>query len=207
MQPQSNPYEFMNSAQPASPGLLSKFTGGGNSMQKRIIVVVVVAVVLIILIAIASSIISGIGKGNIVSLSSVALDQSELTSISTTAGSSASNQLVKNLAATTLSSMTSSQAQFLKTVSKTGNSLTAKQTTANNPTITSQLTAATSSGTFDSVYVQVVQSELTTYNNDLHTAYKDTPSPTMKTLLNNLFHQSQLLQSEANAAAQNISSS
>jgi len=207
MQPQNNPYEFITTSPQStgSPSPISQLTGGGNTIRKRIITVAIGLVVLIILAIVVSSIISSAGKGGVVAFADVAQDQSELTNISMAANMQTTSIGAKNLAITTQLSMASSEAQLLKQLSKAGSSLSASQSNKNDKTITSQLTTAQTSGTYDITYIHVVQSQLSNYGANLQQAFKDTSSMTIKNLLSNFYNQAKLLEIQASAASQSLS--
>ncbi len=205
MQPQDNAYGPTNAAEPPTDGSpVKNILGQGNSVQRRIIVVVGGVFILVILAAVASSIISNTGKGAIVTLADVALEQSELSNMSMAANNSAKTQLVKNLAMNTYVTTLSAETQFLAFLKSKGTGLSLSQTTEDSTIIATQLTNSKPTGAYDSTYVQIEQTQLNLYVADLQNAYKATTSSGLKTLLNGFYKQALLLQSESTAAAQNL---
>jgi len=206
MHPQNRSYGGYQSTPEPADGLMAKFSGGDNPMKKRALKAIGGVVVLIILAIIVSSVISNLGKAGTKELSAVGVDQSNLNNLSTEGIKSATAQAVKNLATTTQLSMISSGSGLLSEAKKTGQKISVPTITANSASLTTQLTTAVTSGTFDTVYLQTEQGQLNQYGADLKQAFASTPSPGMKKMLSTLYQQAQLLQTETTNAEQSLQS-
>lgn len=155
--------------------------------------------VLIIAIIVISSLLGG--GGNLLPAITVAQDQTELARVAAEGSNQAVQQTTLNLAETTNLSLTSSQSQWVSYLAAAGHQLSPTQLSATKNLKTDQeLTAAAADSNYDSVFVNVMQSELAGYIRDIQAAYP-TVGPKGKTLLKNDFQGAKLLAQQAAAAA------
>lgn len=200
MQPQQ-PYQVPPPQQPApnydfilSPAAPPKRRPlGGGSMLSRLLLVGGILVVLMIVFVVIKNLASG--PSNYPVLLTVAQDQQELIHLSTAAGQQQTlATAAKNFATTAQFGLTSQQAQFTDYLKKNGHHVPAKTLNLKiSKTTDDQLAAAASAGTYGQTFKEVMQSQLTTYSQDLKRAYAQTTGRKGRQLLSNDYDAAQLL--------------
>jgi hypothetical protein len=135
----------------------------------------------------------------------VAQEQQELIHLATDAtkeqqGVSVANQ---NFASTTQLSMTSSQTALIKYLELNGQKVGSKVLDLKVSTsLDNQLQAAYAAATYDQVFQQIMQTELTAYLSELHQAYEQTAGKNGHALLSSDYDQAQLLLTQLNEPGQ-----
>jgi hypothetical protein len=197
--PQPSDYSFItNPAPPPKPGLSLP----GNSSVVRLIIALAGLLVLIIIFAVIKSALSG--SSNQPALLSVAQDQQEIIHLTTNVTQNSQGQLnvstaSQNFAATARLASTTAQQQLLAYMKTNHMKTSAKQLNLKQSAATdSQLSAAATSGTYDSTFKQIMQNELGVYKQDLSHAYDLTKGPKGRQLLNNDYNYAQLLLTQLN---------
>jgi hypothetical protein len=177
---------------------------GGFSLGRRLLVIIGGLVVLTILIVIVSFLFGG--SSNFTSFIAVAQDQNELVRVATEATGQTTEQPTQNLATSVQLSLTSAQQQLLTYLNTNGHTVSTKQLTATKDLKTDQqLTAAEAASTFDTVFSQVIVTNLQSYTQDLKTALS-TAGPKGAALLKSDLTGAQLLLSQAQSVASSLSS-
>jgi hypothetical protein len=182
-------YEFiMSPGQQQRPSLIG---GGWNPRKLAIIGGGIVGV--IILFAIIGSLLSG-GKGDTLTLKSIAAQQAEIVRVSDLGLKNVSSQDTNNFATNTNLCLSSSQQQLLSYLGQNGVKINEKQLALKaNPKTDAALQAASESGTFDATFTTTLQTELTAYQASLQAAYKTATGKTEKQVLSDAFAQAGLL--------------
>ncbi len=168
-----------------NPAPQPRKTLGGNSMATRILVVVGGALLLLILLVVVVQLLGkGGGSFNKEAMLSVAQDQTEIIRLADRGEQDAVSQSNKNFAITASLGMKTEQSELLKYLASRGykpgdKDLLLKQ----SPQTDQQLDSAVSSSTFDTVYAGIMKEQLTTYKQDLGTAYNSSKSDTAKAAL------------------------
>lgn len=156
--------------------------------------------VLIIIFVIIKSLFGGSGS-TLTAFVGIAQDQQELIHLATNA-SNQTNLTVGNMnfAATAQLSLASSQAAIGKYLATGGHKVNAKTLDLKISTsLDSQLTNAATAATYDQTFEQIVTTKLTAYMHDLSQTYKLTKGSKGRALLNDDYHQAQLLLTQLNA--------
>jgi hypothetical protein len=195
--PAENPYSFIvnGSQKQRRSSLFSNQT----SFRKKLLVILGGGLVLIILIVIISSLFSS--KTNTQSLITIAEQQNTLITLATSAEATASQQATKNLDSNINLALTSEQLQLIQYIESAGVKITsASLKTSQAATLTAQLSAA-SANNFDSLYVQLTQSQLTSYIASIKQAYVSSDPTGEKVLLSNLYVSANLLLKNSNQAS------
>lgn len=196
----SNQYDFfLNPQQAPKRSRLS----GNKLLQGRGIFVLAggLLVVLILVLLIGHALNSGNQSPDI----AVAQDQNEIARVSSEGWQQAAQQTTLNFAATVNTSLTSSQNQWLAYLKQHGHSVSTSQLNATKNVATDQrLTQAAAISNYDPVFIQVMQSSLQQYINDLKAAYP-TVNPQGKQLLQTDYNGAQLLLQQASAASAALS--
>jgi hypothetical protein len=162
-------YEFM-----ASSPAPKKSAGVPNSPLIRAAVVLGGLLVLIVIFSIVKGIISG--GGNRPQLLSVAQDQVEIIHIVTAAQLEQSLSVTnRNSALTTELAVTSGRSQVLTYMAKAGYKVKPKELALKiSPLTDKKLADASVNSAYDTTYQSVMQTELTTYQQDIKAAYAKT---------------------------------
>ena len=195
-----NPYDFIVNEPPKQrkPSLFS----GQTSFKQRILVILGGGIVLIILIVIFASIFSS--KPKTAGIVSVGQQQTTLITLATSADTAASQQITKNLATNVKLSLTSGQLSLINYLEATGSKITAISLLTSQTALVSKQLAATPANNFDYEYVQLAQSELTSYVSAIKQVYSSNNPASQKVLLSNLYVSASLLLKEANTAASDL---
>jgi len=187
-------YDFiMNPGQAPKTSILSGIGLSGGSTVKRAGVAAIGAMLLIIVIVLVASVLGG-SKFNSTHFISVGQDQTELVRVATLATSDATSQPAQAVAYNVKLGITTSKQQLVaylatKHVKISTNQLSLKQ----NTKTTTDLTNAVATSTFDSAFNDVMKSLLTTYIQDLKTAYNANPGPKGRVLLSQQYNGAELL--------------
>ena len=169
---------------------------GGGSMRNRIVIVALGLILLIVAFMIISGLLSG--GDNKAAMLVVVQDQQALIHLSTNAtAQTAISTTNKNSATTTKAVLTSQQAQLLTFLKKQKQAVpVAKLGLKVSPQVDKQLADALASSTYDTTYRDVVKSQLTDYGLAIRAAYKVTPGPNARNLLNAAYESAVLLQKQ-----------
>jgi flagellar basal body-associated protein FliL len=177
---------------------------GGKSLLGRLIIAFGGLLVLIILF----SVVKGLLTPKVFSLPSfvsVAQDQQEMIHLATTASQQQANGLStanKNFAVTAQLSLTSAQSQLLTYVQNNHKKISSKSLNLKVSASTdSQLTASAAGGNYDQTFQQIMQTQLTNYEQALKQAYAQTKGPKGRQLLSNEYNGAQLLLKQLNSPA------
>jgi hypothetical protein len=200
-----NPYTFITNPAGA-PVKKPGFSGGVNDMQRRIIIVAGLVVLLIICAVVFSSIISNANKGNLAQLTSVLQDQAEIVHIAALMPAEAVNQSTKNVTATVTVTMPSAESQLLSLIKKEGHKISTTQQDAKElKSIDNQINTAIQVSQYDQVFLGILQTQLTQYENDLKAAYAAKPNIAQANLLKTDYNGAVLLQTMTTNAISSLS--
>lgn len=200
--PQSEEPDYgfiMEPPKPARRGLsLPGFFGPDSSLLARVALVLGGLLALIIIFAIARSLFSG--GGNTAALTSVAQSQQSIIHVITN-GPGQDNQQqatladsTKNFSATAQATLTSAQAQLIQYMADNHKKINEKDLDLKiDPAIDAQLSTAAANSTYDSAFRQAMKTQLTSYEQALQEAYKQTTGPKGRALLSQEFDDAQLL--------------
>ncbi|HUC88382.1 MAG TPA: hypothetical protein VMR95_04550 [Candidatus Binatia bacterium] len=174
------------------------------SFTKRIIIIIGGVFGLIILLVIVSSILGGGSAPTPIIV--VAQDQNELVRVATEANGQATLQTTQNLGQEVELSLTSAQQQLLAFLETGGKKIGTSQLTATKDVSTDQeLTSATAASDFDTVFAQIMQTELQSYVRNIATAYS-TVGPNGKALLKSEYNSGKVLLTMANSTLSSLPS-
>lgn len=189
-------YDFIMNSQQKKRAL--NFSGG--SPATRILVVVVGFFVLIIFIVIVKSILSGTPPATS-NYFSLLQEQSEIIHImnndlqNQNATISSANQAFSQ---TALLTMTSYQTALVSYMGKIGIKVSKSSLNVSSAKVDADFAAAVSSDDFNSIFQNVMSSELTAYNSNLIQAYSNTAGAVGKNLIQSQYKGTQLLIRELN---------
>lgn len=180
MQPQENPYQFINDTNhKAKKSLLPT----GNGKQGRIIVAIVGLVVLMIVGFVAMTLLSSGGNAEKQDLLKAAQQQTELIRISKIGIEKARDPATVNLAINTSLALQSDQTVLLSHTKVTSKELALGRSNKTDVA----LTTAEQSNKFDEVFTQIIQTELTQYQTTLKSAYDKASGKKLKASLTDLY--------------------
>jgi hypothetical protein len=201
-QPQGN-YDFILS-DPQVPK--RKLFNSSKPSTSKILIIAGGSVVLIVLIVIISSLF--LGKGNdSASLVTLAEQQNELVRVSTKGVPDVAQQSTKNLATNIEFTLTSDQKQLLSYLSSIHTKVNPKSLLLKENLLTDkQLTNAVAIDTIDTVFIQIMQTQLTSYQQSLKQVYDKSSKTSEKQILNNAYSNAKLLLAECTSAAGSLSS-
>jgi hypothetical protein len=198
--PQQGDYSFIT--EPTKPPRQPlNLMPSGASLPMRIAVVVGGLVLLLIIFVIIKGLLSG--GGNTTALLNVAQQQEELIHLSTSANQQSnlaiSNQ---NSAATTQVTIGSAQAQLINYMTVNGHKVKTKDLEKSiSANLDQELTTAITNNTYDNTYKQIMQSQLSDYQQAVRTAYQQTSGPKGRKLLSDQFNAAKLLLQQLNSPA------
>ncbi len=135
-------------------------------------------------------------------IANLAATQAEIVRVAVEASGSnnLNDQSTKNLAASVAASVGTEQNNLVALLASGGVKLSNKTLASKqNPATDQELNNASQSGNYDSTFVQIVQSELTGYNNQLASIYRLSKSQKLKSQLATDFSDAQLLLTQAKA--------
>lgn len=197
--PDHNPYDFImnpGTPQPKRPIPLKVPTNGKNGFIVKIALIAGGAIVLLIAIMIGVSLLSS-DDSNTTELTSLAQTQNEIIRVATQGGSSGRDQVTKNFAVNTNLSVSTQQLKIVNYLATKNIKLKPKELgMKESDTTTKQLTQAKATSTFDAAFLQIMQTSLDSYSNDLQKYYESSTSATVKKLLKADYEQTQLLRSQ-----------
>lgn len=174
--------------------------GASSSMTKRILIVAGGALLLIIVAWIFMATAFKGASLDTASLITITQQQNELSRISADATKNAEAATTINFAANTELSLESSQSNILSFMKKNGKKVDNKTLLLTKSTKTdTQLAEAKASGTYDAVYLEIAQSQLTHYSQSLKSAFNNASGSTERQLLSNAYSQAQLLLEQSKA--------
>jgi hypothetical protein len=196
--PQPPDYGFITNPPAASKRSLLKLPGG--SLPKRLLFAIGGLLILVILFSIIKSVIGG--STDFTPFIAVAQDQQELIHLSTNAAQQQSTDTTtQNSAITAQLSLTSAQTQLLAYLKGNHQGVSAKVLNADVSTsLDSQLTTAAGNSTYDQTFQQIMQNQLTSYEQALSHAYNGA-GPNGKKLLHNDYVGAQLLAKQLSSPA------
>ncbi len=183
-QNQQNPYEFItNPGQPPRKSRL-RIPGSRNPLVNKLILLVVGLVVIAILVAVAVSFLTRGNRVNIEGLVGIAQTQQELVRIAQQGSQHGSQPSVQNLSINVRLGVETNRLELTDYLKEHGRKVGTKELNLKkSDTTDAQLTNAIKTSTFDSVYVQVVQSALVAYNTELEQATAGATGENEKKLL------------------------
>ncbi|HET8669388.1 MAG TPA: hypothetical protein VFM05_01825 [Candidatus Saccharimonadales bacterium] len=190
---QGNPYDFILNPQPAAK---KKFGFGGSNFLMTIGLIIGGALLLIIVLAVLLSAFApkSVGTADLITMAQV---QNELIRVADQGARSGTQQATKNLGVTIQYTMQTQQKQTLTFLSQNGTNLGEKDLKLKqNASTDQQLTSAKTTSTFDLVFADIMENELTTYSNDLKQLYSKAASKKEKDLMSSFYEQTQLLISQ-----------
>lgn len=197
--PDNNPYDFiMNSGapQPKRPIPLKVPTNGKNGFIVKIALIVGGAIIVLIAIMIGSSFLSS-DDTNTTELTALAQTQNEIIRVATQGAQNGRDQATKNFAVNTNLSVSTQQLRIVNYLAGKGTKLKPKELgMKESDTTTKQLSQAKATSTFDAAFLQIMQTSLDSYSNDLQKNYEKAGSSTVKKLLKADYEQTQLLRSQ-----------
>jgi hypothetical protein len=195
----NQPYDFIfNPAQQAPKQKSLPSLPGLGPRLGRVALITVGLIVLLIIFSIIKSSLGG--SGNLPALESVGQDETEILHITSEASQqqnlTASDQ---DLIATTSLVLTSSDRSLITYLKDNGHKVNAKIFQLKiSSTVDSQLASAATAGTYDQVFDQVINDQLSQYQKDLNTAYNLTKGLKGRALLSSDYKQSTLLRQQLN---------
>lgn len=169
--------------------------GGGSSAKTRVAVAgggfAVIAILAWVFISFLTRP-AGIDTGTLIA---IAQKQTELARISQTPALDASQQATQNFAETTYLALLTAQLQFVSYLQKhSATKVDSRTLSASKSAQTdTQLTNAKTTGTYDTAYIAIAQSQLAAYGQALAQAYAASKSTSERQLLKNAYDQTQLL--------------
>ena len=191
--PQGNSYDFIMNPAPKPKRRLGL---GGNNFVFTIALIVGGALIFMIVVAMILNAVGGkkVSTGDLITMTQV---QNELIRISDQGARTGTQQVTKNLATTIQFTMQTQQKKTLDFLAKNGTELGEKELKLKqNASTDQQLTSAKTTSTFDLVFSQIMQNELTTYANDLKQLYSRSPTKTERDLMSSYYEETQLLISQ-----------
>jgi hypothetical protein len=192
--PPHNPYEFiLNPQQPHRPRRLGL---GGGSFGMLIGMIVGGALLLMLVVGVAVTLLAG-NKANTTDFVGLSQSQQELIRVSHQGATDAVQQTTKNLAITAEYGLQTQQQQVLKYLATHGKDVGKKEIVLKQNAQTDlQFKTAKATSTFDLVYSQTMQNQLTAYANTLKELFSKTTKTTERELLGKYYEQTQLLISQ-----------
>lgn len=192
-----NPYEFiMNPQQPQRRNPLA-----GGSLPTRIAIVGAGVVLLLFIFVFIRGLLSS-GGDSIPAIVSVAQRQQEivrLTSVAATQPSISSEN--KSVAVTANVALGSAQSELVGYLATQGRQVKPKELALKRSAATDeQLTAALAATTYNSVFPEVLKTQLTLYEQDLQRAYGKTSGKNGRAILDKQFKDARLLTEKLNAS-------
>lgn len=170
----SGQYDFINSP-PVQKKKFSPFGGGGGMASKLKIVLIGLAVFTVVIIIFAM--ITGGGNGDKDALLAVARKQNQVLNVSQTGTEKAGGNQAQSIAYNTNLTITTDQKSILSALTAGGAEVKTKELAAGvSSKITQELTTAETNGRFDEVFINIVKSELESYQATLKTTFPNIKS-------------------------------
>jgi hypothetical protein len=192
-----NPYDFI--LNPPKPTHRHPLGGlplpriGGRSLFMQIIVLVGGAAIVMVIIAVAISALTG-NKLNTTDLINLAAEQTELISVSTAGGGMVSQASNQQLAINTRLTLETDNRVLLSFLASDRTKVSTKQLGVDaNAEIPVELQNAQQSSTVDTVFAQIMQSQLQSYASNIKKDYAEATNSTLRQLLSVDYTQAELL--------------
>jgi hypothetical protein len=193
--PTGNSYDFILNPQKAPKAKKIGF-GGNSNFGFTIAIIVGGAVFFMVILALILNAFGGSG-GRTTDFISLTQTQTELIRISDQGAKSAVQQSTKNLSVTIQYSVSTQRQQTLNYLGRNGTTVGEKDLKLKqNATTDQQLASAKATSTFDLVFAEIMQDQLTTYANSLKQVHGLTTNQFEKELLSTYHEQTQLLISQ-----------
>lgn len=193
-QNQGSPYEFM--FEPQKPPRRKLLNIGGNNFVLTIGVLVGGAILLMLIIVLILNIVTG-GGGNTSDLISLTETQHEFARVTGNADQTATSQTTKNLAITIDLTMNTQEEGTLALLKKQGVNVSTKELSLKqNASTDQQLANAEATSTYDQVFDQLMQQQLSSYAGALKQLYNKTRSASVRSLTSNYYSQTEKILSQ-----------
>jgi len=188
---ESGQYNFiMDPGKPAGQNPLAKL--GGNSFLSKIVVLVGGAVALMLVLAVGVNLIFG-GRNNLDALVALAQSEQEIARLSDQS-TNTSDQTLQNAAINTKLTALSHQQAWVNFLQSHRRSVSPEDLNLKKDASTdTKLKAAVQTSTFNSVYTNVMTSQLQAYATQIRQAYQGARNKNEQTLLNGHYRDVQLL--------------
>lgn len=193
--PTGSSYDFILNPQKAPK---SKKLGFGSNSNFGFTIAVIVggAVLFMIILALILNAFGG-GGGRTTDFISLTQTQTELMRVSDQGAKTAVQQSTRNLSVTIQFSINTQRQQILNYLTRNGTTVGEKDLKLKqNATVDQQLASAKATSTFDLVFAEIMQDQLTTYANSLKQVHGLTTNQFEKELLSTYYEQTQLLISQ-----------
>ncbi len=164
--PQSNQYDFITNPQKPPRRGIKGFGKGGRS---NLLIMIAVGLVAVTIILIIISLIFG-GESNKDVLLGVARKQSQVIAVAEEGADKGGSQQTKSLALAVKLAVTSQQQALLKKIQKDGKVKEKEYKSAPSSKVIQQLASAEKNGRFDEAFNNVIENELTAYQQELKQA-------------------------------------
>lgn len=189
----NNQYDFIVSpGGPPKKSLLPSL-GGQSSFTQKLIFIIGGAFVLIILMWIIGNILGGSGT-NTADLTKLVQQQEEIARVSAEGAEGTSRTDIRNAATNTKLSVTSQQQEVLVFLAGQGTEIKEDQQKALENAATDELLeTAKTNNTFDTTFIETMQSYLNDYSAAIQTAFDNASDETEQELLRSHFEQVKLL--------------
>lgn len=172
------PYDFIMKEDQKKP----RFSFSGS--KKQILFLSLAAVILIMIVFIAGALITSSGKSTTQTLVNLAEEQTELARVADIGVAKSRGSASKNLATTTKLAMQSSLQDTIALLKKQGHKLKTKELSLKrNAATDTTLNNAALNNNFDDTFLQIMQSQLKTYQTDVKQAFDASKSKNEKALL------------------------
>jgi len=185
--PPSNPYEFI--LNPNQPKPVKRLGSGKHGFALKLLLIIGGIFVVMILIAIVINVVTPktLGKADFLSL---AQTQNELIRISDSGQHDAVQQVTRNLATTIESTMITQQHTTLKPYGKVDKKVLALK---QNASTDQKFASAKITSTYDTVFAQVAQDQLTAYANEVKQLFNQAHTTKDKDMLSDFYRQTELI--------------
>jgi hypothetical protein len=160
----------------------------GGSMPSRIALVLGGLLVLVVIAILIKNVLGGGQAIDVPAMVSVSQDQQELLHLFSDTTNITGNQTLsisnQNFVATGQLAISSEQSQLISYLKENGHKISTTQLGLKiSSTVDNQITASVTASTYDSTFIQIMQTELATYKQDLAVAYNNTKGPRGRALL------------------------
>jgi len=189
--PGQNPYEFiLNPSQAPKPERI----GGHKGFIMKIVLIILGVILLMIGLTVVTNILSSSKNKAVDNLKSIPLAQQQVIHITDDAVNTVSDQALKNFSITAKLTIMGQQRSMITYLAQQGVKTTEKQlTAAPSASIDALLKQAKENSTYDTIYTQQIQKQMTAYLSTLNTTYKSVTGPTARKLLKTDYDQTQQL--------------
>lgn len=195
-------YSFINSAPqvPSSP----LWTNGKLNIKAFAIIGGIGILVLLIIVFVLSSMFGSKGNSESAALTAIVNQQQKIILSATASTQNAQLQATRNLATSIQFTVTGDQQQLVALLAKNNIKIKDLQKLKDDQTTTT-LSKASDSGVYDTVYLSIVDGQLTEYQKMMKTEYGKTKSEAVKKLLKSAFDNTTTLITQTEAAKKNPS--